>query len=164
MPARLCPRDNLRPRSTSSGAERTSYTLLPRTGASVSLLHTTSLATTSPSLIGNYWRDTCNATPSFNTGSIYYKGPGTWGRSERGSWAVSGESRYTPGPGNNYVDAIARAREKALEGVERCTFGVLGHQEDSHLDRLEKQHREAQEYASNPPFWQFWKWGSKPSG
>ena len=30
--------------------------------------------------------------------------------------------------------------------------------------RLEKQHREAQEYASNPPFWQFWKWGSKPSG
>ena len=30
--------------------------------------------------------------------------------------------------------------------------------------RLEKQHREAQEYANNPPFWQFWKWGSKPSG
>ena len=141
MPAPPCPRDNLPPRAASGGGGRTSYTLLPRRGASVSLLHTTSLATTSPSLIGNYWKDTCNAKPSFNTGSIYYKGPGTWGRSERGSWAVSGESRYTPGPGNNYVDAVARAREKALSGVERCTFGVLGHQEDSHLDRLEKQHR-----------------------
>ena len=30
--------------------------------------------------------------------------------------------------------------------------------------RLQKQHVEAEEYASNPPAWQFWKWGSKPSG
>ena len=30
--------------------------------------------------------------------------------------------------------------------------------------RLQKQHAEAEEYASNPPAWQFWKWGSKASG
>ena len=33
--------------------------------------------------------------------------------------------------------------------------------------RLQKQHVEAEEYASNPPKWQFWKWdvfGSKTSG
>ena len=45
------------------------------------------------------------------------------GAIKRGSWAVTGESRCA-WTGKNYVDYIARDREKALRGVERCTFGV----------------------------------------
>ena len=150
-PPPLCPRDRLPSQKAKRTSPLFSSSRLQTKGAYKSLLHKTSQCTSSPSLIGNFWNQIAGSKPSFNTGSIQYGGPGIWGRSERGSWAVSGESKYTPGPGQNYFDRLARKREQSLSSIERCTFGVLGHQEDSHLDRLERQHREQPGPADNAP-------------
>ncbi len=138
--------------AASGGASSSSFASLTgplrRTvlGSSVSLLHRTDQAASSPSLLGVYWHQMAGVR-SYNAGSARWQGGGTWTRAERGSWAVTGTSAETPGPGVYYFDALARERSKHTaartnaRGEPTSTFGVLGHQEDSHLDRLERQHR-----------------------
>ena len=113
----------------------------PCKGASQSLLVTTMMHASSPSLLGHYWGRSAGSLPSYNTGCVNWNGNGTWTRAERGNWAVTGTSAETPGPGVYYTDDLARERASHCQHGTSTTFGVLGHQEDSHLDRLEKMHR-----------------------
>ena len=121
----------------------------PCKGASQSLLATTMMHASSPSLLGTYWGRAAGSLPSYNTGCVNWIGNGTWTRAERGNWAVTGTSAETPGPGVYYTDDLARERASHCQRGTSTTFGVLGHQEDSHLDRLEKMHRQQPGPADN---------------
>ena len=141
-----CPRDNLIPASNPapSFSATTSFynsrtTSNPHVGAHVSLLATTQLSASSPSLIGQYWGRTAGSKPSFNAGVTDWNGLGTWTRAERNTLELTGASNIAPG--QNWEDRLARKRNAVTQNGNSTTFGVLGHQEDSHLDRLEKQHR-----------------------
>ena len=147
----LCPRDNLSLPSkskhsthhdfTQSKTSNTLLSILPRKGASISQLHSGSMAASSPSLLGHYWSRTASGKQTHNSGCVDWNGNGTWTRAERGNWCFTGDPE-SKGPGFGWTDRLVD--ERARLGKQRgtsTTFGILGHQEDSHLDRLEKRHR-----------------------
>jgi hypothetical protein len=121
--------------------------LFPTKGASVSLLASTQLSAASPSLLGHYWSRSAGSLPSYNSGVVDWNGSGTWTRAERNTLILTGASNVAPGQG--WVDKLARDRNNVSQRGTSTTFGVLGHQEDSHLDRLEKQHSQMPGPADN---------------
>ena len=147
-----CPRDKLTkpPRSTkshhhlarhSSSISDTLSRLLPRKGASISQLTSGSMAASSPSLLGQYWKCTAAGKQTHNSGCVDWTGNGTWTRAERGNWCFTGDPE-SPAPGSGWTDDLVAERErKGRQRGTSTTFGILGHQEDSQVDRLEKQHR-----------------------
>jgi len=87
----------------------------------------------------------------------YLQGPQVAGGSSEPSTEPPAASASVLRDADLEVDLDLAAFVELLTSEMVCVWGECHNIRER--KRLQKQHVEAEEYASNPPSWQFWKWG-----